>query len=107
MVFIEDIDTDVENHGLTKNLLEKEVESRLKQADIPVLTADEAFNMLGKPYLYLNLTTHNTGIELYSYSIRIELNQDVSMREIRPSKRAQPLGSLTWWALSEQAIFVR
>jgi len=35
--------------------------------------------MLGKPYLYLNLTTHNTGIELYSYSLRIEFNQDVSM----------------------------
>ena len=42
-----------------------------------VSTVDEAFNMPGKPYLYLNLTTHNTGIELYSYSIRIELNQDV------------------------------
>jgi hypothetical protein len=79
MVFIEDIDTDVENHGVSKSLLKKEVESRLRQADIPVLTADEAFNMLGKPYLYLNLTTHNTGIELYSYSLRIEFNQDVSM----------------------------
>jgi hypothetical protein len=94
MVFIEDIDTDVENHGVTKSLLKKEVESRLRQADIPVLTADEAFNMLGKPYLYLNLTTHNTGIELYSYSIRIELNQDVSM--IRdPSIRAS---ATTWIA---------
>ena len=77
MVFIEDIDTDVENHGLTKGLLKKEVESRLRQADILVLTRDEAFNMPGKPYLYLNLTTHNTGIGLYSYSIRIEFNQDV------------------------------
>lgn len=94
MVFIEDIDSDVENHGLTKNLLKKEVESRLKQADIPVLTVDEAFNMPGKPYLYLNLTTHNTGIELYSYSIRIELNQDVSM--IRdPSIKAS---ATTWIA---------
>ena len=94
MVFIEDIDTDVENHGVTKSLLKKEVESRLKQADIPVLTTDEVFTMPGKPYLYLNLTTHNTGIELYSYSIRIELNQDVSM--IRdPSIRAS---ATTWIA---------
>lgn len=45
MVFVEDIGLDVENHGLTKNLLKKEVESRLRQADIPVLTAEEAFNM--------------------------------------------------------------
>ena len=45
MVFIEDIDTDVENHGVTKSLLKKEVESKLRQAAIPVLTADEAFNM--------------------------------------------------------------
>ena len=79
MVFIEDIDMDVENHGLTKSHLKKEVESRLREADIPVPTADEAFNMPGKPYLYLHLTTHNTGIELYSYSIRIEFNQDVCM----------------------------
>ena len=33
MVFIEDIDMDVENHGLTKSLLKKEVESRLRQAN--------------------------------------------------------------------------
>jgi len=77
MVFIEDIDSDVEEHGLTRSLLKKEVESRLRQADIPVLTVEEAFNMPGKPYLYLNLTAHNTGIDLYSYSVRIEFNQDV------------------------------
>ena len=82
MVFVEDIDSDVEEHGLTKSLLKKEVESRLRQADIPVLTVREAFNTPGKPYLYLNLTTHNTGVDLYSYSVRIEFNQDVFlMRE--------------------------
>src|SRR5215510_10207413 len=93
MVFIEDIESEVEDHGLTKVLLKKEVESRLRQAEIPVLTADEAFNTAGKPYLYLNLTTHNTGIDLYSYSIRIEFNQDVCIiRE--PSIRA----SATTWS---------
>ena len=93
MVFIEDIESEVEDHGLTKMLLKKEVESRLRQAEIPVLTADEAFNTAGKPYLYLNLTTHNTGIDLYSYSIRIEFNQDVCIiRE--PSIRA----SATTWS---------
>ena len=93
MVFVEDIDSDVENHGLTKVLLKRRVESRLRQADIPVLTRDEAFNMPGKPYLYLSLTTHNTGIDLYSYSIRIEFNQDVCIiRE--PSIRA----SATTWS---------
>jgi hypothetical protein len=94
MVFIEDIDIDVENHGLTKSHLKKEVESRLREAYIPVLTANEAFSMPGKPYLYLHLTTHNTGIELYSYSIRIEFNQDVCM--IRdPSIRSS---ATTWIA---------
>jgi hypothetical protein len=94
MVFIEDVDSDVEKHGLTKNLLQKEVESRLRQADIPVLTRQEAFNTPGKAYLHLSLTTHNTGIDLYSYSIRIELNQDVSLiRE--PSIRTS---ATTWIA---------
>jgi hypothetical protein len=41
MVFIEDINSDVEEHGLTKSHLKKEVESRLREADIPVLTANE------------------------------------------------------------------
>ena len=77
MVFVEEIDAEVENHGLTRNLLKTEVESRLRQAAIPVLTVEEAFNAPGKPYLYLNLTAHNTGIDLYSYSIRIEFSQDV------------------------------
>jgi hypothetical protein len=94
MVFIEDIDSDVEKYGLTKSLLKEQVESRLRHADIPVLTANEAFNMPGRPYLYLNLTTHDTGVELYSYSIRIEFNQDVSM--IRdPSIKAS---ATTWIA---------
>ena len=42
-----------------------------------MLTVEEAFNAPVKPYLYLNLTAHNTGIDLYSYSIRIEFSQDV------------------------------
>jgi hypothetical protein len=94
MVYMEDIDPDVEKHGLTKSLLKEQVESRLRHADIPVLSREEAYSMPGKPYLYLNLTTHNTGIELYSYSIRIEFNQDVSLiRE--PSIRTN---ATTWIA---------
>jgi hypothetical protein len=79
MVFIEDIDADVEKRGLTKSFLQKEVESRLRHTDIPVLTQEEAYDTPGKPYLYLRLTTHNTGIDLYSYSVRLEFNQDVSL----------------------------
>jgi hypothetical protein len=59
-----------------------------------VLTQEEAYGTPGKPYLDLNLTTHNTGIDLYSYSIRIEFNQDVSLiRE--PSIRTS---ATTWIA---------
>jgi hypothetical protein len=94
MVFIENIDSDIEKRGLTKKLIQKEVESKLRQAHIPVLTREEAFGTPGKPYLYLNLTTHNTGIELYGYSVTMELNQDVSlMRE--PSITAS---ATTWMA---------
>jgi len=90
----EEIDSHVEKHGLTKNVLQKEVESRLRQADIPVFTWEEAHDTPGKPYLYLSLTTHNTGIDLYSYSIRLEFNQDVSLiRE--PSVRTS---ATTWIA---------
>jgi hypothetical protein len=94
MVFVEDIDLDVEKHGLTKKLIQKEVESRLGRADIPVLAQEEAYHTPGKPYLYLSVTTHNTGMDLYSYSVRIEFNQDVSLiRE--PLIRAS---ATTWMA---------
>jgi hypothetical protein len=94
MVLIEDIDSDVEKHGLTKNLIQKEVESRLRHADIHLLTREEAYDTPGKPYLYLSPTTHNTGIDLYSYSVRLEFNQDVSLiRE--PSVRTS---ATTWIA---------
>jgi hypothetical protein len=99
MVFVEIIDADVENHGLTRNLLRKEVESRLRRAEIPVLTPTEAFNTPGKPHLYLHLTTHNTGIDLYSFAMRIELSQDVCL--IRdPSIKA----SATTWVANVAGI---
>ena len=49
MVFVEDIDSDVEEHGLTKSLLKKEVESRLRQADIPVLTVGKLLTHQANP----------------------------------------------------------
>ena len=89
LVFIEDIDPDVEKHGLTKTVLQKEIEARLRQANIPVLTREEADNTPGKPYLYLNLTTHNTGIDLYSYSImdRVQSGCFSHPRAIHQNKR--------------------
>ena len=64
-----------------------------------MFTVGEAFNTPGKPYLYLNLTAHNTGIDLYSYSIRIEFNQDVLL--IRdPSIRT----SATTWSANVVGI---
>jgi hypothetical protein len=94
MVLIEDVDADVEKHGLTTSLLKEQVESRCGKRIFPSSRGKNPITHREKPYLYLNLTTYKPGIELYSYSIRMELNQDVSM--IRdPSIKAS---ATTWIA---------
>jgi hypothetical protein len=76
MVVVEDLSSDVEEQGLTKSHLIQQVESRLQTANIRLLTSKECFDSPGRPYLYLDMNTHNTGAGIYGYSIRLELNQE-------------------------------
>jgi hypothetical protein len=69
----------IERAGLTTQQLQADVEEQLRQADIPVLTKDQAFRLHGAPYLYVyvHLVPHPIG--LTAYTILIEVNQRASL----------------------------
>ncbi len=97
MVLVEDLSPDVEEHGLTKSHLMRQVESRLQTANIPLLTNKECFDSPGRPYPYLDVNTHNTGIGIYGYSIRLEFNQETLLardRSVETSATTWTMGSI-------------
>jgi len=78
-ILIEDVTPEIERAGLTTQQLHTEVEERLRQAGIPVLTKDQTFRLQGAPYLYVyvHLLPHPIGLTVYS--ILVEVNQRASL----------------------------
>lgn len=99
-VLVEQMDPDAERDGLAQSTLTKDVEQRLRETGIRVLTRPELLATPGKPYLYLRVyavraTGETAGV--YAYSISLELKQEVRLT------RASPVRSLaaTWRATEE------
>ena len=65
--------------GLTKEQLQKDVELRLKEMGIKVLSRDEWMKTPGKPVLYISVNTHESERYWYAYDIKIEVQQIVKM----------------------------
>ncbi len=80
-VLVEQLPGEVEAEGLTRNQLQKEVESRLRSAGIKVLTREECQKTPGEPYLYININVNiaKTESDVYPYSIDAVLIQKVSL----------------------------
>jgi hypothetical protein len=77
-VIVEEMDSDVERAGLTRNQIQTDVDLRLRKAGIRVLTRQERQSMPGHPWLYVRVSTRkSTHVELYGVSIGVELNQSV------------------------------
>jgi len=67
-------------YGLTTKQLQTDVELRLRQSGIRVLTGKERRLTAGAPYLYVNVNVvirQRTGMNLAVYNIHVELNQIV------------------------------
>jgi hypothetical protein len=81
-VLVEDLGSDIERLGLSKNLLQTDVEATLRKAGIKVLTQEECYKTPGEPYLYLNINinTGKLGDDKYSYSIDIGVIQNVLLQ---------------------------
>lgn len=80
-VLVEDIASEVEERGLARVVLQKEVEDKIRAAGIKVLTQEEATQTPGEPYLYLNInvTLSRGEEEACSYSIDLALIQNVTL----------------------------
>jgi hypothetical protein len=86
-VVIENMDPMAERHGLTATQVRTDVELRLRQAGIRVLTFDERDYLgSGDPFLYININTvfgDGTTAGLVMYSIGVELMQVVWLQRDR------------------------
>ena len=82
-VIVEEMQPNIQRYavkpGLAKDQLQKDVESRLRQKGIRVLSREEWMKAPGKPVLYLAVNTHETEKYQYAYDIKVELQQVVKM----------------------------
>lgn len=86
-----DLTPDAERAGLTMVQLQTDVELRLRQAGIAVLTKEEWHSSPGQPWLWVQVTTLRTATGLSAYHIGVELNQNVFLE-----RNSSPSDASTW-----------
>jgi hypothetical protein len=115
-VVVEDMAPDIVRDGLTRQQLQTDVELRLRKAGIRVLTAEEHQRALGRPWLYVRVSTSQpSGLSSYSFAIEAELYQDtylarnpdrtVSAATWSPAGRIGTMGTDRMFALFPRESF--
>ena len=94
-VLVEGMNPDVERDGLARSTLQTDVELRLRQASIRVLTETEMLLAPGKPFLYLRVSSFKGREGVYAVAISLELKQ--SVRLVRDP--ALTLMAATWQSI--------
>jgi hypothetical protein len=100
-ILVEPLDPEIEKAGVSREHLKQEVELKLRQAGIRVLTEKERVEAPGKPYLYINLNAYSWREEvIYGYSLKIDFNQLILL------DRDKKIGSFgtTWYSGSAGMI---
>jgi len=96
-VIVHDIDTEIEQYGLTREKIQKDFETRLGMAGIKVLSKKEDQKVPGAPFITLTVGTMRAfttkGSEFHFISILIKLRQNVYL-EKKPRNRIH--GIATW-----------
>ncbi len=77
-VLVKELDPDANKIGLTKEIIQQDVELKLRMAGINVLTQRERYSEPGKPFLYINLNIITTS-DSFAYNILVELMQKVRL----------------------------
>lgn len=100
-------DPQVERDGLSPSATQTDVELRLRQPGIPVLTREQSFRTPGKPFLVLSIgvlkATLNGGLDIYPYSIKLTLEQLVILAR-SPGIRGL---AVTWSATGMTGVVAR
>ena len=86
-VVIELPGSESERGGLKASRLQTDVELRLRNAGIPVLTKEERTSTPGSPYLYVNVHVRGTRLGVYMFTITVQLRQEVVLKR-NPSAEA-------------------
>src|SRR5437773_731829 len=77
-VSVEQIPDEMQRDGLDTTQILTDVELKLRQAGITVLTRQEWLSTAAAPYLYVNVQAHKTS-NLYALSVDVELRQLVTL----------------------------
>jgi hypothetical protein len=96
-VLVETIDPEVERHGLTQSQLQTDLELRLKQSGIKVVSASPAS-------LYVDIQIMRVMVlPLYAYSLEVAFQQPVRLdRDLKISHVSAPT-----WSLSGSGVIMR
>jgi hypothetical protein len=78
-VVVEEMDPAAEKDGLAESTLQTEVELKLRQEGIRILTSGERLVAPGNPYLYLRVRTIKNEMGLYAFVTDLELIQEVRL----------------------------
>ena len=90
---VEDIWPDAKRIGLVRDRVQVDVELKLREAGIKVLTEDEWDNTPGHPWLYININTRkHPDVPIYAYSIKVELKQNARL----PREVSTSILAVTW-----------
>ncbi len=97
-VIVEEMDPVVEREGLARSTLQTDVEVKLRQAGIRVLTRTEWPVAPGSPHLYLRVTTLRVGEEwqVYAVEILLDLGQEVMLARKPTIALVAPTWRTSW-----------
>ncbi len=78
-VLVEHIPDEAERDGLDTTQIRTDVELKLRQAGITVLTQQEWLSTAAAPYLYVNVQAIKNRANVYAFSADVELRQRVTL----------------------------
>ena len=91
-VIVEDLEEDLERDGLLTSQIQTDVELKLRQAGITVLTREQSTSTAGSPYLYVNVNALKDESGVYAFNLIVELHE-----EVRPIRNRLVSSLATTW----------
>ncbi len=98
-VLVEEVKPELENYNLTAIQIQTEVEAKLREAEIKILSKEdnEKAQPLRKPYLYVKIDSRKLPWtrEVVAYSVEVALKQLVTL-PAQPKSTRKPFYAPTW-----------
>jgi len=107
-VLIEYLPDDVEREGLNREQLQRDIEARLRQAGLRVLTLSEVTNSPGAPYLYVAVyPIIGPSVNVNAYAVALTLKQLVQLSRNPTTELFATTweGPLHFGSLSDSKVF--